>query len=190
MTSDEIRACYRLYAAHRKSREICTFPGTIPATSNAGDLDDLAVLLRLHSGLEGLARDIGHGDPNDDVTPGPRRACPRHLRKHAWHRSVPSSSVAALWWGATQLRRGREGKTEESGRNMPWRGLAWEAEAAEHNRNAHTATLARHTPLHRICARGVGDAPSGICGQARTHTCFQQFDIIRSHRGEPHIWRR
>jgi hypothetical protein len=60
--------------------EICTFPGTILATSNAGDLDDLAVLLRLHSGLEGLARDIGHGDPNDDLRPalaGPVH----HLRK-------------------------------------------------------------------------------------------------------------
>ena len=80
MTPDEIRACYRLYAAHRKSREICTFPGTIPARSNAGDLDDLAVLLRLHSGLEGLARDIGHSDPNDDLRPalvGPVH----HLRK-------------------------------------------------------------------------------------------------------------
>jgi hypothetical protein len=80
MTPDEIRACYRLYAAHRKSREICTFPGTVLATSNAGDLDDLAVLLRLHSGLEGLPRDIGHGDPNDDLRPalaGPVG----HLRK-------------------------------------------------------------------------------------------------------------
>ena len=79
MTPDEIRACYRLYAAHRKSREICTFPGTIPVTSKAGDLDDLAVLLRLHSGVEG-ARDIGHGDPNDDSRPalvGPVG----HLRK-------------------------------------------------------------------------------------------------------------
>ena len=79
MTPGEIRACYRLYAAHRKSHEICTFPGTILATSNAGDLDDLAVLLRLHSGLEG-ARDIGHGDPNDDLRPalaGPVG----HLRK-------------------------------------------------------------------------------------------------------------
>jgi hypothetical protein len=79
MTPDEIRACYRLYAAHRKSREICTFPGTIPATSNAGDLDGLAVLMRLHSGLEG-ARDIGHGDPNDELRPalaGPVG----HLRK-------------------------------------------------------------------------------------------------------------
>jgi hypothetical protein len=42
MTPDEIRACYRLYAAHRKSHEICAFPGTIPAASNAGNSDDLA----------------------------------------------------------------------------------------------------------------------------------------------------
>ena len=80
MTPNEIKACYRLYAAHRKSREICTFPGTIPATSNAGDPDDLAVLLRLHSGLKGLARDIGHGHPNNDLRPaldGPVG----HLRK-------------------------------------------------------------------------------------------------------------
>ena len=79
MTPDEIRACYRLYAAHRKSHEICTFPGTIPATSNAGDLDDLAVVLRLHSGLEG-ARDIGHGDPNDELRPALARPV-HHLRK-------------------------------------------------------------------------------------------------------------
>jgi hypothetical protein len=52
MTPGEIRACYRLYAAHRKSHEICAFPGIIPATSNAGDSDDFAVLLRLHTGLE------------------------------------------------------------------------------------------------------------------------------------------
>jgi hypothetical protein len=80
MTPGEIRACYRLYAAHRKSHEICTFPRIIPATSNPGDSDDLSVLLRLHSGLEGLARDIGHGDPNDDLRPalaGPVG----HLRK-------------------------------------------------------------------------------------------------------------
>ena len=80
MTPDEIRACYRLYAAHRKSREICTFPDTILATSNAGDLDDLAVLLRLHSGLEGLTRDIGHGGPNDDLRPTVARPV-GHLRK-------------------------------------------------------------------------------------------------------------
>jgi hypothetical protein len=75
VTPDEIRACYRLYAAHRKSREICTFPRTIPVTSNAGDLDDLAVLLRLHTSLEVLARDIGHGDANGDLRPALRRTC-------------------------------------------------------------------------------------------------------------------
>ena len=79
MSPDEIRACYRLYAAHRKSREICTFPGTIAPTINAGDLDDLVVLLRLHSCLEG-ARDIGHGDPNDDLRPALARPL-GHLRK-------------------------------------------------------------------------------------------------------------
>ena len=80
MTPGEIRACYRLYAAHRKSHEICAFPGIISATSNAGDSDDFAVLLRLHTGLEGLARDIGHGDPNDDLRPALVRPV-GHLRK-------------------------------------------------------------------------------------------------------------
>jgi hypothetical protein len=80
MTPGEIRACYRLYAAHRKSHEICAFPGTIPATSNAGDLDDLADWLRLHTGLEGLARDIGQGDPNDDLRPAVAGRV-GHLRK-------------------------------------------------------------------------------------------------------------
>jgi hypothetical protein len=69
MTPGEISACYQLYAAHRKSHEICAFPRTIPATSNTEDSADLAVLLRLHTGLEGLARDIGHRDPNDDLHP-------------------------------------------------------------------------------------------------------------------------
>jgi hypothetical protein len=41
MTPDEIRACYRLYP----------------------------FLLRVHTGLEVLARDIGHGDPNGDLRP-------------------------------------------------------------------------------------------------------------------------
>jgi hypothetical protein len=78
MTPGEIRACYRLYAAHRKSHEICAFLGT--TTNNVGNLDDLAVLLRLQTGLEALARDIGHRDPNDDL----RSALARpvgHLRK-------------------------------------------------------------------------------------------------------------
>ena len=80
MTPSEIRACYRLYAAHRKSHEICTFPETISAMNDAGGSDDLAVLLRLHTGLEGLTRDIGHGNPNDDLRPA--RAGPvGHMRK-------------------------------------------------------------------------------------------------------------
>src|SRR5262252_3077401 len=33
-------------------------------------------------------------------------------------RSVPSYSVAALWWGAEAIRVAGEGKTEESGRNV------------------------------------------------------------------------
>ena len=80
MTPGEIRACYRLYAAHCKSHEICAFPGTIPAASNAGNLDDFAVLLRLQTGLEELVRDIGHCDPNDDLRPALVRAL-GHLRK-------------------------------------------------------------------------------------------------------------
>jgi hypothetical protein len=69
MTPDEIKACYRLYAAHRMSHEICTFPETIPVMNNAGDPDDLAVLLRVQTGLDGLAREIGQGDPNGDLRP-------------------------------------------------------------------------------------------------------------------------
>ena len=80
MTPGEIRACYRLYAAHRKSHEICTFPRAIPAMSNTEDSDDLAVLLRLHIGLERLASDIGHGDPNDDLRPTLAKPV-SHLRK-------------------------------------------------------------------------------------------------------------
>ena len=80
MTPDEIRACYRLYAAHRKSHEICAFPRAIPATSNTEDSDDLAILLRLHIGLERLASDIGHGDPNDDLRPAFAKPV-GHLRK-------------------------------------------------------------------------------------------------------------
>jgi hypothetical protein len=78
MSPGEIRACYRLYAAHRRSHEICTFAGTIPAMNNAGDPDDPADLLRLHAGLEGL-REIGR-DPNDDLRPGVAGRV-GHLRK-------------------------------------------------------------------------------------------------------------
>ncbi len=73
MSPGEIRACYRLYAAHRKSHEICAFPETILA-NDVGTPAELAAL-RLHTGLEGLAREVGHCDPNDDFTvPGRRRA--------------------------------------------------------------------------------------------------------------------
>jgi hypothetical protein len=56
MTPGEIRACYRLYAAHRMSLEICAFPGTVSIINSPGDPDELAVLLRLHIGM---AREIG-----------------------------------------------------------------------------------------------------------------------------------
>ena len=82
MTPGEIRACCRLYAAHRKSHEICTFPEPIPVINNAGDPDDLAVVLRLHPGLEGLAREIGQGDPNDHLSPSAAGHV-GHLRKIA-----------------------------------------------------------------------------------------------------------
>ena len=62
MTPGEIRACYRLYAAHRRSNEICAFPKAILAMNDVGDPAELAVLLRLHTGLEGLRHEIGHGD--------------------------------------------------------------------------------------------------------------------------------
>jgi len=65
MAPDETRACYRLYTAHRRSHEICTFPETIPVMGNAGNPGDLAVLLRLHTGIEGLRREIVQSDPND-----------------------------------------------------------------------------------------------------------------------------
>jgi hypothetical protein len=64
MSPGEIRACYRLYAAHRRSHEICVFPETILAMNDVGGPGEL-VLLRLHTGL-GL-REIRNGDPNDDL---------------------------------------------------------------------------------------------------------------------------
>jgi len=90
MSPGEIRACYRLYAAHRKSHEICAFPRTIPAASNAGNSDDLAVLLRLQAGLEELVRDIGHRNPNDDLRPALTRSLGR------W-RKMLASFVAQLF---------------------------------------------------------------------------------------------
>jgi hypothetical protein len=80
MTPDEIKACYRLYAAHRMSHEIWAFPETIPVMNNDGDSDDLVIVLGLHIGLEGMAREIRQGDPNDGLRPvAPGRA--EHLGK-------------------------------------------------------------------------------------------------------------
>ena len=93
MTPGEIRACYRLYAAHRKSHEICAFPGTIPAASNAGNLDDLAVLLRLQTGLAELVRDIGHRDPNNDLRPALTRSL-------GWRKMLASSAAQLFGRGA------------------------------------------------------------------------------------------
>ena len=67
MSPGEITACYRLYAVHRRSNEICAFPKAILAMNDVGDPAELAVLLRLHTGLEGLRHEIGHGDPKDDL---------------------------------------------------------------------------------------------------------------------------
>jgi hypothetical protein len=64
MSPGEIRACYRLYAAHRESHEICAFPKAILAMNAVGAPAALAVL-RLQTGLEGLAREVG--GPNDHL---------------------------------------------------------------------------------------------------------------------------
>ena len=69
MSPGEIRACYRLYAAHRRSHEICVFPEAMLAMTDVGGPAELAVLLRLPTDLEGVAREVGHGDPNDDLRP-------------------------------------------------------------------------------------------------------------------------
>ena len=69
MSPGEITACYRLYAVHRRSNEICAFPKAILAMNDVGASAELAVLLRLQIGLEGLRHEIGHGDPKDDLRP-------------------------------------------------------------------------------------------------------------------------
>jgi len=89
MTPGEIIACYRLYAAHRKSHEICTFAETTGVMNNAGHPGDLAVLLRLQTGLEGLTRDIGHGDLNDDLHPA--------VAGHVGLRKILASFAAQLF---------------------------------------------------------------------------------------------
>jgi hypothetical protein len=74
MSPGEIRACYRLDAAHRKSHEICAFPEPILA-NDVRTPAELAAL-RLHTGLEGLAREVGHATPS---TSAHARRCVRDL---------------------------------------------------------------------------------------------------------------
>ena len=53
MSPGEITACYRLYAAHRRSSQICAFPEAILAMNDVGASADV-FLLRLHTGREGM----------------------------------------------------------------------------------------------------------------------------------------
>ena len=69
MSPGEITACYRLYAVHRRSNEICAFPEAFLAMNDVGASAELAILLRLHIGLEELWHEIGHGAPKDDLRP-------------------------------------------------------------------------------------------------------------------------
>jgi hypothetical protein len=63
--------------------------------NNAGDPDDLAVLLRLHTGLEGLAREIAQGDPNDHLCPS--------AAGHVGHLRKMLASFAAQLFGRDAL---------------------------------------------------------------------------------------
>ena len=95
MSPGEITACYRLYAVHRRSNEICAFPKAILAMSDVGDPAELAVLLRLDTGLEGLRHEIGHGDPKDDLRPAVVRHF-GHLRRLLASFSAQFSARGAL----------------------------------------------------------------------------------------------
>jgi len=89
MSPGEIRVCYRLYAAHRKSHDICAFPKAILAMNAVGAPAALAVL-RLQ-GLEGLAREVGQGDPNDDLR------CPAVVGRSGHLRKMLASFAAQLF---------------------------------------------------------------------------------------------
>ena len=68
MSPGEITACYRLYAAHRRSSQICAFPEAILAMNDVGASTDVAFLLRVHTDLEGLRHEIDHGDLKGDLS--------------------------------------------------------------------------------------------------------------------------
>ena len=104
MSPGEIRACYRLYAAHRRSNEICAFPKAILAMNDVGASAELAAL-RLHTGLEGLAREVGQGDPNDDLR------CPAVVGRSGHLRKMLASFAAQLF-----------GRGALVGRSGNWRG--------------------------------------------------------------------
>jgi hypothetical protein len=89
MTSGKIRACIDCYAAHRKSHEICAFTEAILA-NHLGAPAELATL-RLHTALEGLAREVGHSDPNDDLR------CPAVVGHSAHLRKMLTSFAAQLF---------------------------------------------------------------------------------------------
>jgi hypothetical protein len=75
MSPGEIRACNRLYAAHRRSKEICAFSEAFLAIKDVGASAELAALLCLRTDLEGLRHEIGYGDPNNSS----RLAVVRHF---------------------------------------------------------------------------------------------------------------
>jgi len=68
MSPGEIAACYRLYAAHRRSSQICAFPEAILAINDVGASADVAVLLPVRTDLEALRCEIDHGDLKDDLS--------------------------------------------------------------------------------------------------------------------------
>jgi hypothetical protein len=61
--------------------------------NDAAELDQPAVLLRLHTGLEGLVSGIGQNDPDDDI---PATTC----AEHAGHLRKMLASLAAQLFSA------------------------------------------------------------------------------------------
>jgi hypothetical protein len=65
MSPGEITACYRLYAAHRRSNEICVFPEAVLAMNGVVGSAELAVLLACIPAL----KSSGMSNPKDDLHP-------------------------------------------------------------------------------------------------------------------------
>jgi len=64
--------------------------------NNAAELDELAVLLRLHTGLEGLVRGIGQNDTDDNVYPAIADA------EHAGHVRKMLAWFAVMLFGSLE----------------------------------------------------------------------------------------